>query len=109
MSEVWDDFSIVVTTDADDATILVAGELDLASAPQLQRAFDDRLERQVTVDLAGVTFIDSTGLRALVTARNDLAERNQQLVVGRCSPAAARVFALTGLGDALGVTGAAPA
>jgi len=109
VSEVWDDFSIVVSTDGGDATIVVAGELDLASVPLFQRALGDRFERQVTVDLAGITFIDSTGLRALVTARNDLLERDQQLVVGPCSPAASRVFALTGLGEALGVPGATPA
>ena len=106
MSEVFDDFSIDVSTDGDDATIVVGGELDLASAPLLQRALGDRLERQVTVDLAGITFLDSTGLRTLVTARNDLHERDQQLIVGPCSPAASRVFALTGLGEAFGVTGA---
>ena len=48
----------------------VSGEIDLASA----RVLDDHLEfdetcRTIVLDLSGVTFIDSTGLRSIVRAQ----------------------------------------
>ncbi|UDY37581.1 STAS domain-containing protein [Dermatobacter hominis] len=56
----------------DDGPVVIAvGELDLASTPAFTAALTEALvdERQtLTIDLSGVTFCDSTGLRALLTA-----------------------------------------
>ena len=53
----------------------------------------------VTVDLAGVTFLDSMGLCVLLRARAALIALDRGLVVAGPSRAAARIFELAGLQD----------
>lgn len=62
------------TPDANGRVRLIAvGELDIASAPLLEAAlFEHRAdEAAVVLDLAGVTFMDSSGLKVLVRAANE--------------------------------------
>ena len=57
----------------------LAGELDLADAPALRDALRGAVERsprRLVVDLAEVTFIDSTALGVLIEARSRLSDRN---------------------------------
>ena len=59
----------------DDLVLSLAGELDLADAPALREALRRAVEcspRRLVVDLAQVTFVDSTILGALVEARSAL-------------------------------------
>jgi anti-sigma B factor antagonist len=52
--------------------IALLGELDLASADELDAVIRDAEETevgQIVVDLSGVSFLDSTGLRALLSAK----------------------------------------
>jgi anti-anti-sigma factor len=68
-----DSFS-VRTEDHGAATVVVpTGELDLATAPALEaalgRAFGAQGPRRVVLDLRELEFIDSSGLRTLLTAR----------------------------------------
>ncbi len=52
--------------------VTLAGELDMASAPLLTVLLDFALSAcpgQVLVDIAGVTFIDSSGLKPLLEAQ----------------------------------------
>ena len=48
-----------------DATVCLSGELDLSSYEQLHRELD-RIVGPVRLDLAGLTFMDSTGLRLIL-------------------------------------------
>ena len=68
---------IVGLAERGDALVLsLTGELDLYTAPALREALRGAVERspkRLVVDLAGVTFIDSTALGALVEARSRLA------------------------------------
>ena len=60
---------IVVVAAGDPVRISVCGPLDLASASDLDDAFVSLGSQRpplVLLDLAGVTFFDSTGLRALM-------------------------------------------
>src|SRR3954468_6115153 len=62
----------------------VFGELDLATAPRLCAALDAaRIHRvrRVVVDLTGVDFCDSTGLRALIGASTELRVGGGRLAV----------------------------
>lgn len=61
------EFRVVVTTRADDALLVPQGELDLASAPQLEAALFAQKGR-VVLDLRELTFVDAAGLRVLVEA-----------------------------------------
>ncbi len=78
--------------------VTISGEVDLLVADQVERAISDAGgARVVVVDLTDVTFIDSTGLRALVSGRELLESkrRSMALVVGD-SPVA-RLLSLTAL------------
>ena len=58
----------VVELDDASARVVAAGDVDLASAPALVDAVLTRLgdRRQVELDLSGVTFLDSSGIHALM-------------------------------------------
>ena len=81
------------------------GELDLATAPKLCLALDAaRIHRvrRVVVDLTGVDFCDSTGLRALLGASTELRVSGGVLAVC-CLPggSVARLFELVGARETL--------
>jgi anti-sigma B factor antagonist len=57
--------------------VIVAGELDLATAPLLVREVTGELSNPVTslaIDLGAVTFLDSSGLEAVLTVRREAQE-----------------------------------
>ncbi len=59
-----------VATDEEDGTVVLrlSGELDLVSEPILESALEGAKGRPVRIDLAELAFMDSTGLRALLSA-----------------------------------------
>ena len=69
---------VVGLAERGDALVLsLAGELDLADAPALREALRRAVERspkRLVVDLAEVTFVDSTVLGAFVEAQSKLAD-----------------------------------
>ncbi len=65
--------------------ISVSGELDLATAPELEEVIAGAIqpdEGHMVVDLLGVTFMDSSGIRALVQAKDSRPGTEVTLVVG---------------------------
>jgi anti-anti-sigma factor len=61
-----------ITRDALGVNVIVSGEVDIATAPKLYAALNGGRTRDaasVVIDLRAVTFMDSTGLRVLLTAR----------------------------------------
>ena len=93
-------FAVSVETAADHATVRVTGEIDMESSPALKSRLLDLAQtgaRQVTVDMARVEFIDSTGVHALVTALNELRMQGGDLVLQSPSKSAARLLHLTGV------------
>jgi anti-anti-sigma factor len=83
-----------------DARLVVHGELDLATAPQLTAAIDAAQAaggQRVLVDLAGVSFLDSSGISALCLALRRLAEHGAVLVLGPLSQQAETALRIVGL------------
>jgi anti-anti-sigma factor len=82
--------------------VSVRGEVDLATAPELescvQQAFATAPD-SVLLDLGGLTFIDSSGLRVLVALSNDARARGAALSLRNVPRHAERVLDLTGLSD----------
>jgi anti-sigma B factor antagonist len=66
-------FSVEVHHDADRGVAAPWGDLDLSTAPALAAAVDELLAtedvQRLVVDLAGVDFVDSSGLTSLIHAR----------------------------------------
>ena len=78
------------------------GELDIASGPRLVALAGESAEAEVPVvlDLDEVTFVDSSGLRALIEAERAVKSRGTRLVLARPSAAVARLLDMTGLREA---------
>jgi anti-sigma B factor antagonist len=71
-------FRIETSVDGDVLTIAASGELDLASAPRLTEAIvsaDETAASSIVIDLTGVTFVDSVGIRVLLQASRTYAGR----------------------------------
>ena len=84
-----------------ECLVAVAGELDLASAPELAGTLRglDRAGELVTLDLRALTFIDVAGVRAIQDARRIASESGRRmLILGPAQPAA-RILELTGTLD----------
>jgi anti-sigma B factor antagonist len=75
-------FEVTVQRDDELATIMVSGELDLATVPQLSAAVAEHHHAGLLVlDLTAVTFIDSTGVRVLIQADRSCARSGSRLAV----------------------------
>lgn len=83
--------------------VTVAGELDAYTAPALEDFLQERIGEggAVHLDLAGVTFMDSSGVRVIVNADNELRTSGSELVIHDPSPVVARLLQLTSLDDRL--------
>lgn len=75
--------------------LAVVGEIDLASAPQLTKELSQR-GPDLELDLNACTFIDSTGIAALVGARSSFLPG---LVIVSASAVVQRVLTLCGLAE----------
>ncbi len=82
--------------------VSVAGEIDVATAPQLRKRLQ-RLSAEgrttIVVDLLGVSFLDSTALGVLVGALRRCREAGGELRLAATHPRVLRVFQITGLAD----------
>ncbi|HEV2775150.1 MAG TPA: STAS domain-containing protein [Solirubrobacteraceae bacterium] len=95
--------AVTSVRDGDIHTLGLAGELDLASAGDVEaelRRVEATDAEVILVDLAGVSFIDSTGIKVLVTASARERGRNR-LLLDRPSPAVLRVLRMAGVADLL--------
>ena len=94
-------FSLLLTRKDGKVVVHVAGEVDMATAPELRGALDDLIVDQgnlfVTVDLAHTTFMDSTGLNALVLARKNMQARGGFLTLADPPATVLRLFEVAGL------------
>ena len=77
----------------------LAGELDLAGCEMLTSAFERFVREsvdQVAVDAGAVSFLDSSGLRALLAGHRTVTEAGAGWVIEQISPAVERLLDVTG-------------
>jgi anti-sigma B factor antagonist len=92
----------VETDDAagDSVAIRVKGELDLAATHGLTEAITGAKDRgRITLDLSGVTFLDSSAIGALVACGREVSEAGSRLEIGPRSDIVTRVLEITGLAE----------
>jgi len=79
--------------------IRLAGELDLATVPQLRQVLDAhaRSGQTMVIDLRDIEFVDSMGLAALVRARHRALARGAKLELVTPPESVYKVFTLTRL------------
>ena len=102
--DAYSPFHIDVRSHNGSVVIAVVGELDVAGARQMQPCIDAALEASagsLVLDLGDTTFIDSSGISALLAARQKAVRAGGQLHLTRVRPQARRVFELSGVDHAL--------
>ena len=86
---------LTVTTAA-DGSIVVSGDVDIAGGPMLEAALQQRNnDAHVVLDLAGVSFMDSSGLRNLLTASRRARDRGADVVLRNVGPVVWRLLEIT--------------
>jgi anti-sigma B factor antagonist len=83
--------------------LVVGGEIDLATASMLEDAIQ-AVRGTVAVDLSGVTFMDSAGMRVLIREHERREASGDKLVLAALSEPVRRVLEVAGLLEYLGVT-----
>jgi anti-sigma B factor antagonist len=93
---------LVLTTDRTGALAIVtiSGELDAYTAPSLEEEVARLLESDIAdlvFDLARTDFLDSSGLRAILSAQREVADRNGRLALRAPSNSVRRLLDIAGL------------
>jgi anti-sigma B factor antagonist len=98
---------VVVTDNGAGPEIHLRGELDMATASLLR----DELVRlttggatQVTVDLAQLAFIDSTGLSVLITGLKRIRQQGGDMTLRSPNPGTRKVLEITGLTEVFSIS-----
>jgi anti-anti-sigma factor len=99
------DVVLTLQTRADgrEAVIVITGELDMASAPDFEREAEAVLATPVdrlVLDLAGLGFLDSSGIAVFHRADRRMAERGGQLILDHVPASIQRILELCGMADA---------
>jgi anti-sigma B factor antagonist len=100
-----------VFPERDRVRIAPVGELDIATAPQLEDTIRELVESgfdQVVLDLANVEFLDSTGLRIILRWHAAAEGDRRGFQVWPGPPAVQKIFALTGTDELLGLESGSP-
>ena len=80
--------SIERNPDRQPTTVTISGELDLSTSPLLHATFADGVERSSTaiLDCGGLTFVDSSGLSAILTETKAMREAGGHLLLAEVTP-----------------------
>lgn len=79
--------------------IALTGDLDAHTAPQLDAAISAALdagEKALVLEMGGVGFVDSSGLRSMIRARNE-GGVEREVVIRAPSAATLRLLEITGM------------
>lgn len=95
--------TIDFTDDEAHTTVRASGELDMHSAPRLRKTFDDLTaareshDRPVQLDLGGISFMDSSGLSALIAVHKQVRAAGGVLELHHAGEPVRRMLAVTGM------------
>jgi anti-sigma B factor antagonist len=101
---VQDQLRIVVRHEQDRIVLGLHGELDLASVPLLEseiQSAEMNTTRMVVLDLEDLQFMDSAGLRTILSAHECSQERGQKFALTRGPQQIQRLLAITGVSEHL--------
>lgn len=96
------DFGVTVEQLGQATVARVTGDLDLATSPELETAVAGLPSNgRLVIDLTGCTFLDSTGLRAIVLAGRAREEAGGSAVIVAGQPGILRVLEIAAVDKAL--------
>ena len=87
-------------TEGDIVILSISGELDLYNAPELKDSFQALIEEKkykIIIDLDRVSYIDSSGIGALISSYSNLKKFQGQLRICNIAGTVKKVFELTKL------------
>lgn len=95
-----------VDTQERDGLVRVSlkGELDLSTVERVEeelRRVENRANKLLVLDLSGLSFLDSTGLRLMVTADQRARKSGRRLAIVKGPDTVHRVFTITRLDERL--------
>jgi anti-sigma B factor antagonist len=97
-------FEMESANDGETGRLSLTGELDIATVPRVEQAIDALLADGVaslTIDLSGIGFVDSSGLRLFIVLDQRATAEGWTLALTRPSQQALTVFRVSGVEDAL--------
>jgi len=97
-----DEFEADISVRGDELWVLPTGDLDIAAAPELSETLSLAMAsdaKSIVIDLRGLEFIDSTGLRTLLEAQQSEGGERISFVAG--NDHVQSVFRIAGLLDEL--------
>ena len=94
--------TIEIIKNTDETIIKVAGRLDTTTAPTLEKTINEDIDgaKNLVLDLAGLEYISSAGLRVLLTAQKKMQRIGSMKVKNVCD-SIMEVFEITGFADIL--------
>ena len=96
--------NIIKKAEGSKLTIALEGRLDTTSAPQLEGELRKSVEgvTELEMDLAGLAYISSSGLRVLLSAQKVM-NRQGSMVIRNVCPEIMDIFDVTGFTDILNI------
>lgn len=94
------DLTIDIEATTTGSVLRLAGELDLNTAPRVRETLEHTAldaGQRLVVELAGVTFCDSSGITALVAARNRALAAQAEIALADVPEHLMRILRMTGL------------
>ena len=87
--------------DDDALVVVISGEIDMATAPNLLAVASSALAqvevKSLRLDMSQVSFLDSSGLNVLVSLHADATERGKSVIVWKLQPGPRRTIELAAL------------
>jgi anti-sigma B factor antagonist len=99
-------FAYEVTREGDHSVVVLSGDLDMATAPELSDCLNRLLHNgmsTVVVDVARLRFCDSSGLHVFVTSHRRAHDHGGAIVIRSPNETVQRLLTLTNLETVLGV------
>ena len=85
----------------DTVTVRITGELDHCSAQTVRRELDALIAepgvKRLVLDMADMTFMDSSGIGVILGRYRELRERGGSVAVKNLNPQVEKVFTLSGM------------
>ena len=98
--------TITKTLEGDTLTICTEGWLDTMTEPQFHAAVQElETADDVVLDLGGVDYISSAGLREIVALSRSVEGQGRSFSIRRVRPGVADVFTMTGFDKKMNIRG----
>ena len=102
------ELTVELSDDGDRSVVALTGELDIDSVGEVRATVQDRVAaanglRRLAVDLAGLVFIDSSGLGLLIELRRLALSADITFELVNVPSGPARVIAIAGLTETFGL------